>query len=129
MIVLDTHAFLWYGLDDPQLPVPIVRRMQANPQTVLLPTICLWEAMMLAQRGRINLQGDDPQSLLTQLVKRSGFTEVPLTSEVAMLSRTLSFEHEDPADRFIAATAYAMNAELATSDRKLRTLPWLKLAY
>ncbi len=84
---------------------------------------------MLAEKGRIEVKGDSPATVLMDLMRSCGFTSVPLTNEIAVLSRTLAFQHDDPADRFIAATAYALQGELATSDERLRNLPWIKLAY
>jgi PIN domain nuclease of toxin-antitoxin system len=51
---------------------------------------------------------------------------VPIDEDIAMASRTLKFVHEDPADRYIAATAYIAKAPLATVDARLRCLEWLR---
>ena len=45
---------------------------------------------------------------------------------MAIAARTLTFNHEDPADRFIGATAHVLGVPLATADPKLHNLPWLK---
>jgi PIN domain nuclease of toxin-antitoxin system len=82
---------------------------------------------MLHQRGRINL-GPEPSRTLEMLLDQSGFVTQDLTREIAVLSRTLTFFHGDPADRFIAATAYALGQRLATDDINLRKIPWLILA-
>lgn len=130
MIVLDTHVFLWYALDDARLPAATRDQMSRDPEAVFLPTICLWEMMVLAERGRVSLPGRRrPDVVFRDLLKQSGFSEAPLTTEIALLSRTLAFEHEDPADRFIAATAKHLGFPLATSNRNLRNLGWLRLAY
>jgi len=129
MIILDTHVFLWYVLDDPQLPKPIRDRLKRKPEDAFVPSVCIWEAMLLAEKKRISLGSGRPERHLKKYLQGSGFNEAPLTFEIAALSRTLAFEHEDPADRFIAATAHAMNALLATSDRNLRNLSWVRLAY
>jgi len=129
VIVLDTHIFIWYALDDPLLDRRLKNQMDLDPTKILLPTICLWEAMLLAEKGRIVIQGGAPGAILRRYLELSGFIEAPLTGEIAVLSRTLKFDHDDPADRFIAATAYAHGAELATSDARLRSLAWVKLAY
>lgn len=129
MIFLDTHVFIWYALDDPRLIVTVRDLLARDPEAVYVPTICIWEAMLLAEKGRIQFREGRPERMLRGYLQSSGFNEAPLTAEIAALSRTLPFEHEDPADRFIAATAHAMNGLLATSDRNLRALPWLRLAY
>ena len=129
VIVLDTHVFIWYALNDPQLDARARRLLEQSPRDVSVPSICAWEAMMLVQKGRLLIDGDDPSATFREFIQRSGFVEASLNTEIAMLSRTLEFTHEDPADRFIAATAYALGAKLATSDTRLRKLPWIELAY
>ena len=45
--------------------------------------------------------------------------EASLTHEIAMMSRQLTFAHEDPVDRFLAATARVMELTLVTADERL----------
>ena len=49
--------------------------------------------------------------------------ETPLTYEVALASRTIALPHQDPADRFIAATAKVLGLTLVTSDARLLACP------
>jgi PIN domain nuclease of toxin-antitoxin system len=42
-----------------------------------------------------------------------------MTAAIALRSRTISLPHEDPADRFIAATAIEMRLPLATVNTRL----------
>jgi PIN domain nuclease of toxin-antitoxin system len=48
-------------------------------------------------------------------------------SNIAYLSRSLQFDHADPIDRFIAATAFQLNIPLVTADASLQKLSWLKV--
>ena len=128
MIVLDTHIFLWYILDEP-MDNGLKELLARTAKEVLVPSVCFWEAVLLAEKGRIEMDAQNTGGALKRYMEDSGFQEAPLTSEMAVLSRTLAFEHNDPADRFIAATAYALNASLATEDQNLRKLSWLKLAH
>lgn len=128
-MVIDTHVFLWYLTDDPKLPKPIRTALATAPEAVFVPAICMWEALILAERGQISITGLRKDKVLRKYLMESGFKEAPLTAEIALLSRTLKFQHEDPADRFIAATAHRMGLPLATSDENLRRLGWLRLAY
>ena len=77
---------------------------------------------MLAERGRIFLQPDGP-SWLRKALSESPVVETALTSDVAVTSRSLSLAHQDPADRFIAATAAVFNLKLVTSDTRLIACP------
>jgi PIN domain nuclease of toxin-antitoxin system len=52
----------------------------------------------------------------------SGVTELPLTGEIAIRAVDLGNLPDDPADRFIVATAIVHNAILITADERL--LAW-----
>ena len=128
-MVVDTHAFIWYCLGDSRLPSEVRAQIESAPDRVWVPTVCLWEAEMLVAKGRVELTHMDPGRYLLRVLRSAGFLEAPLTSEIAILSRQLPFRHEDPADRFIGATAVALAEPLATSDKDLRGLDFLTYAY
>lgn len=50
---------------------------------------------------------------------------LPITPEIALLSRSDLFQHGDPADRLIGATALQLGARLITADAKLCALAGL----
>ncbi|MEO7453466.1 MAG: type II toxin-antitoxin system VapC family toxin [Fimbriimonadales bacterium] len=129
MIVFDTHILVWWLTDDAKLDRGLREEVLADPSKVIVSAVSIWETLVLVQKGRVQLPLEEPGAALREWIRSSRFIEAPLTGEVAVLSRTLEFEHEDPADRFIAATAFANDARLATSDSRLRALKWLKLAY
>lgn len=52
MIVLDTHAWLWWIRGDSRLGAE-ARRAIADAATVYIPAICCWEVGMLATKGRL----------------------------------------------------------------------------
>jgi PIN domain nuclease of toxin-antitoxin system len=129
VIVLDTHVLIWFLIADSRLDVGLRVQMESQPEAVLVPSVCIWEATLLVEKGRLGSKRANTGKQLRQDIQSCRFSEVPLTGEIAVLSRTLQFDHEDPADRFIAATAYALDARLATSDFQLRRLKWVNLAY
>jgi PIN domain nuclease of toxin-antitoxin system len=45
--------------------------------------------------------------------------EAPLTHEIAVAARRLPWSHNDPADRFLAATAQLLRLTLVTADTAL----------
>ena len=126
MIVIDTHVLIWFADGDSRLSPKLRQMMEDRPSDVLVPSICIWEALLMVERGRLTVGEDDPSTTLKGYIEKSGFVETPLTVDIAVLSRTLPFQHNDPADRFIAATAYANSAFLATYDSNLRKLPWVR---
>lgn len=115
-LLLDTHIWLW-SLSEPARVGKRVMHELKNPQNELwLSPISTWEALTLNAKGRIQLPSD-----LADWVKRATapFREAPLTHEIALLARLLSLPHNDPADRFLAATAQLLRLTLVTADGNL----------
>ncbi|MBL8520843.1 MAG: type II toxin-antitoxin system VapC family toxin [Betaproteobacteria bacterium] len=122
MIVLDTHALVWMDAGDKQLGRKTRARIEQDWRKgeVLVSAISFWEVAVLAERGRIKLASsiaDWRHELIA-----AGLTEVPLDGHIALRASELNGLSEDPADRFIAATALLSHATLVTADR--RSLAW-----
>jgi PIN domain nuclease of toxin-antitoxin system len=115
-LLLDTHIWLW-SLHDPKRLGRRVRRELSDPANELwLSPISTWEALMLNDKGRIRLSND-----LTGWVQRATalMHEAPLTHEIALAAQQLVLARQDPADRFLAATAMILDLTLVTADRDL----------
>lgn len=99
----------------------LVRELRAleDPENeAWLSPISVWETLILVERGRLALQPDADTWIRTCLAQ-SPVTEAPLTREVALESRRIQPAHEDPADRFLAATARVYDLTLVTADERL----------
>jgi PIN domain nuclease of toxin-antitoxin system len=116
--LLDTHILLW-SLREPERLSDETRKLLKNPETkVWLSPISLWECLILAHKGRLKLN-PDPQSWARDLLKKLPLREAKLNFEVSLRSREVSLIHEDPADRFLAATASVYDLTLLTADSRL----------
>lgn len=125
-MILDTHVWYWFVTGNETLPQKLAKRIEKNASGVVIPSIVLWEFHLLVERKRVTLRS----SVLDFIYKARRalpFSVEPLTDEIALASRTLEFEpgHEDPADRFIAATAHCLNTPLVTRDARLLTRKWI----
>ncbi len=120
-LLLDTHIWLW-GLLEPERLVPEVRTELQSPDNELwLSPISVWEARILAERGRLSLaKGTSTTVWIQQMVAAIPRREAPLTHEIAVVSRWLALPHQDPADRFLAATARVLDLTLVTADERLQ---------
>ena len=116
--LLDTHILLW-SLREPERLSTNVQGLLRSPKSELwLSPISLWECLILANKGRLKLS-PDAQTWGRNLLKTSPLREARLTFEVALRSREITLPHEDPADRFLAATASVYDLTLITADTKL----------
>lgn len=117
-LLLDTHIWLW-ALLEPERLTPTVRVALESPDNELwLSPISVWEAIVLAERGRVAVNAA-PAEWAQEMVRAIPRREAPLTHDIAVASRQLSLSHQDPADRFIAATAQVMGLTLVTADERL----------
>jgi PIN domain nuclease of toxin-antitoxin system len=123
MLVLDTHALLWWATEPARLSRRIRQRL-AEAERLGVPTIVFWELAMLVRRGRLAI--DIPiRDWTRQVLAVPRVTQLPLTAEIAVLADSLQM-HADPADRFIVATAMVGEHPLATKDRLLQPLPFVE---
>lgn len=116
--LLDTHIWLWAQLDPDRLG-PTVRRHLDDPSTELwLSPISVWETILLADRGRVRLD-PSPEAWVEQRLRATPMREAVLDRHVALASRRVDLAHDDPADRFLAATAAVHDLTLVTADARL----------
>lgn len=116
MIVLDTHAWIWWTWDPKRLGRQARAAIDAAG-SIGVPSICGWEVTLLVERRRIELdRGLDPWLRAALALDR--VESLPLTNEIAVAAAQLDQERfpADPADRFIYATAIQHGARLATAD-------------
>lgn len=123
-LLLDTHIWLWYLQGNNRLSENL-RHIMSSPDTELwLSPISVWETIVLAEKGRIELNSN-PQVWVKRYLRSLDFKEARINHEIAMRSRSIELSHQDPADRFIAATAIELDLTLATVDKRLLGLDWL----
>lgn len=121
-LLLDTHTWLWYLLGDERLPSAHRALITAAENQLYLSPISVWEAHLLIERKRIAVE-EAASQWIHKSMQVLPLREAVLSFEVAQKARNLSLAHQDPADRFIAATASALKMPLLTSDARLRACP------
>jgi PIN domain nuclease of toxin-antitoxin system len=124
LIVLDTHAWIWWVADPARLSSAAKRAIEkARVRGVC--AISVWEVAVLIERGRLVLDREVTDWVRDALAL-PGVEFLPLTPEIALAAGGAVLElHGDPADRMIAATALAHRARLVTKDERLRALQTL----
>ena len=119
--LLDTHAFAWVLLDDPRLSEE-ARRAIREAEVNFVGAISIYEIGQKVRLGRWpEMAPITPE--LPELREASGFLDAPLTPAVALRASLLDWDHRDPFDRIIAATAEAMDARLVSRDPAFDGLP------
>lgn len=125
MILLDTHAWVWWGSDPEQLSIHAAAAIEeaVAQNQVLVSAISAWEVALLVERGRLELTIDLDEWLeRNEAVAALRFIAVDHRIAVAA-TRLPAPLHRDPADRILAATARALQVPLVTRDRRLLDYP------
>lgn len=126
MIVLDTHALLWWALDPDQLSHnarDVLGDMER--QGGFASAISIWEIGVKAKRGKLELPIGVEE--LARRIALGGVVElVPVDTSVWLRSLALPWAHADPADRVIVATALLRNVPLLTKDSVIRKFRGVK---
>jgi PIN domain nuclease of toxin-antitoxin system len=124
MILLDTHAWVWWTIDPYQLSETQRQEIIESEENLIgVSAISCWEIAKLCEYGRLELPVGLPEWFRLAL-GYPGVSLLPLTPEVAIESTTLpgSF-HRDPSDQIIVATARVHECPLVTSDDKITGYP------
>ena len=113
-LLLDTHTALWW-LDSPEKLGPKGFELIADPNNeLLISPVVPWEIALKANKFKTT-----PHALVLDflsVVRRQGFTAIPIDPLHAIRSGLLPFHHRDPFDRLLAAQSLEMDVPLISID-------------
>ena len=119
MILLDTCALLWLAFE-PEVLSPLAQTTLQTNSELAISSISIWEIGIKVKKGKLQI----PLSLsafVKLLKKTAGFQIIPVEDQHWMASLELDWNHPDPADRVIVATAQLNNLPLITEDHAIRS--------
>jgi PIN domain nuclease of toxin-antitoxin system len=114
-LLLDTHAFLWFVLSDPNLSAA-ARTLILDPNnTLLLSAASFWELAIKLSIGKYTLPVAYDVFIARELQKH-GIDILPIEVAHAAGVVTLPFHHRDPFDRMLAAQCLSEKIPLVSAD-------------
>ncbi|MCB0251788.1 MAG: type II toxin-antitoxin system VapC family toxin [Anaerolineae bacterium] len=119
MVVLDTSALLFWTLAPDKLSPSAADAIDAAQQ-VVISSISIWEIGLQVKRAKLAL----PLSIeayVTHLKEVDRMHIEPVSERSWLKNLALDWEHKDPADRTIVATARLLGCPLITSDLEIRS--------
>jgi PIN domain nuclease of toxin-antitoxin system len=119
VIVLDTHALLWWALDPDKLSARALHVIEGmEREGGFASAISIWELGIKVKRRKLELPIAVEE--LARRIERSNVVELlPVDTNTWLRSLALDWSHGDPADRVIVATALARNVPLLTKDEAI----------
>src|SRR3989338_5408347 len=126
MIVLDTHALIWW-IDSPEKLSKKARKVieeeKLKEGNILVSSISTLEIYRLVKNGKLQLI-NHVDSWLEKVESLPTVRFIPVDNRIAAYSINLpDFDHKDPADRIIIATALQYGAAVVSSDKEILRYP------
>ena len=119
-LLLDTHVWIWSHVEPARLTKRVAGALTDSRNELWLSPISVWEFLLLAEHGRVRAKGGlQPRDWTDAALSRVPMHDAALTRDVALASRSVRLDHQDPADRFLAATAEVYELTLVTADERL----------
>jgi len=124
VIILDTCVLIFDALDPKSLSAGALNAIERgeNDRELACSDISLWEIAMLVRKKRLD-PGIDALTFINLTLAARSINVLAINPGIANISVShTAFEHHDPADRLIAATALYCKGQLVTCDSRLRKM-------
>jgi len=120
-MLFDTCALLWVTLDPDKLTKKelAIAHKCIEQGTACLSSISFWEIGIKIKKGSLNIQMT-LESYIEKVQALNGFDIIPADEMIWMENLRLNWEHRDPADRTIVATAMRRSLPILTKDEIIK---------
>jgi PIN domain nuclease of toxin-antitoxin system len=114
-VLIDTHAFLWWDVDDGRLSERARSVLRDGANDVLISAASVWEVAIKAAKGRLDLPGD-LHAYVADRLRRYRWTALAIDERHAVRAAGLPMIHADPFDRMLVAQSQVEGIPLVSSD-------------
>ena len=114
-LLLDTHAFLWFFLNDPRMSETQRQILRREDNELFLSAVSVFEMSTKARIGKLP-RSIEINALLDTIHEDYAFTEIVVRAPHAALAGRMDGVHRDPFDRLLAAQSIIEEMPLMTSD-------------
>lgn len=114
-LLLDTHSFLWFILNDPQLSAAARAAISDPNSDVLVSPATYWEIAIKVSTGKYTLT-TPYQHFIEYNITANDFEVLHVEPRHTAVVATLPFHHKDPFDRLLIAQALAEDITLVSNE-------------
>ncbi len=115
MSLLDTHTFIWFVFDAPQLSTAAKNRIETEDD-VSLSLASVWEMAIKVGTGKLVFPAP-VEDFVAEQIARNNIQLLPIKmAHLALVSR-LPFHHRGPFDRLIIAQSITENMAVVSADK------------
>ena len=117
--LLDTHTFLWWNLDDPQLSEQAREIISNGENEIFISAASAWEIAIKAAKGRLVLP-EEPAQYLANRLSEYHFQALPIQISHAVRVYDLPDHHADPFDRLLVAQCQLEGMPMISKDEDIQ---------
>ncbi len=112
-VLLDTHAFLWWCTDSPELSRKA--RKTIAEQSCFVSLASTWEIAIKLSLGKLKLPNAFDR-YITEQMQMNGFSEIHIGFRHIAACAKLPWHHRDPFDRMLIAQALEEEIPVVSRD-------------
>jgi PIN domain nuclease of toxin-antitoxin system len=120
-LLLDTHALLWWWLDDPRLSRRASEAIGAQDADVYVSAATAWEIATKVRIGKLPAAQRLAEQFEPSLAKQ-GFRQLAITVAHGSRAGSLKGDHRDPFDRILAAQSMIEGLTVVSADGRIGRL-------
>jgi PIN domain nuclease of toxin-antitoxin system len=114
ILLIDTHALIWFITDNDQLPLKTKQIIENRENNCYVSMATYWEIGIKYSIGRLDLKSD--LKTIFTIIEDTGFEALPITTNQILANANLEFHHQDPFDRIIIAQSLTEKMTIITRD-------------
>ena len=115
-LLLDTHTFLWWVNDAPELSEAARQAISNADNDCFLSVASCWEMAIKSSLGKLSLSKPVDSFVLDQIIENA-FLVLNIELRHAAKVESLPFHHRDPFDRLLIGQAISDGLTLVTANR------------
>ena len=125
-LLLDTHTFLWFLLEDPQLSTTANDLIIDPTSDIEVSPATYWEIAIKISLGKYALP--EPYDIFIEReIATNDFHILPIEPKQTAVLTTLPFHHRDPFDRLLIAQAMVEAIPILSVDTAFDAYPVTRL--
>jgi PIN domain nuclease of toxin-antitoxin system len=114
-VLLDTHALLWWNVDDERLSGTARDVIQDGRNEVLISAASVWEIAIKSAKGRLDLPSNVGR-YIEERIRRNRWSTLAIDIPHVIRAAALPELHRDPFDRALIAQAQVEALPIVTMD-------------
>ena len=118
-VLLDTHAFLWWNTEDPQLSKRAREIIADGQSEIFISAASAWEIAIKTSKGMLALP-EPPAHYVEKRMNLYRFQALPIQIYHASRVYELPLHHADPFDRLLIAQSQIESMPLISVDSEIR---------